>query len=293
MWISSFQIRNFKSFRDSGQYALDRHVNVLVGQNNVGKTALLQALGQRLSSHPHKHAGLRRGEPVNPESTVSLDFVASSQAVRDAILGGGGHISLPIPKDWSTFDPGIILSRFIELRETRFSAAYRSSDNGTGWSHSTYPSTNLDSLEDRHIQFQVMPDRQSFTAPVMMGGRGDNIGIYMGSYLQSRIYIFDAIRTPRSYSPFGNVQLLSPGAENLAGVLNKLQASRSDYADYISLVSRVIPSVKWVSIEPSTTVSGSVEIRVWQTEEASRREDLSIPLADCGTGVGKCWLCCM
>lgn len=43
MRIERFRIQNCKSFIDSGEVELSGGFNVLVGANNVGKTALLEA----------------------------------------------------------------------------------------------------------------------------------------------------------------------------------------------------------------------------------------------------------
>ncbi len=40
MWITKFQVTNFKSFLDSGEIALKQGFNVITGQNSAGKTAL-------------------------------------------------------------------------------------------------------------------------------------------------------------------------------------------------------------------------------------------------------------
>lgn len=44
MRISSFRISNYKSFIDSGEINLSPGFNVIIGQNNVGKTALFHLL---------------------------------------------------------------------------------------------------------------------------------------------------------------------------------------------------------------------------------------------------------
>ncbi|MGH9942173.1 MAG: AAA family ATPase [Pyrinomonadaceae bacterium] len=44
MRLISAQVRNFKSIEDSGSVSIDPEVTVLVGQNESGKTAFLQAL---------------------------------------------------------------------------------------------------------------------------------------------------------------------------------------------------------------------------------------------------------
>ena len=41
MKITRFQVRNFKSFLDSGEVALKPGFNVITGQNSAGKTSML------------------------------------------------------------------------------------------------------------------------------------------------------------------------------------------------------------------------------------------------------------
>jgi AAA15 family ATPase/GTPase len=45
MRLKQLKISNYKCFRDSGWIELDPHMTVVVGRNNVGKTALLEGLG--------------------------------------------------------------------------------------------------------------------------------------------------------------------------------------------------------------------------------------------------------
>src|SRR5262249_9090607 len=86
MWIKSFRVLNYKSFEDSGVHTLSRNMNVVVGQNNVGKTALLQALAQRIDHQPHKNSKQRQGAPLNRISRTDFDFEATSQELKDAIM---------------------------------------------------------------------------------------------------------------------------------------------------------------------------------------------------------------
>src|SRR5262249_21336582 len=58
-------------------------------------------------------------------------------------------------------------------------------------------------------------------------------------------------------------------------------------AEYVRQVRRVIPLIKWVSIVPSKERGQNVEIRIWNVDESSGRDDLTVPLAECGTGIGQ------
>ncbi len=54
MYITKFQIIDYKSFLRSQELHLTPGFNVIVGQNNVGKTALVEALGLRFKNEPHR-----------------------------------------------------------------------------------------------------------------------------------------------------------------------------------------------------------------------------------------------
>jgi predicted ATPase len=53
--IRTFRVVNYKSFVDSGELRLEPGFNVIVGRNNVGKTALAEAVGLHLlTDKPHR-----------------------------------------------------------------------------------------------------------------------------------------------------------------------------------------------------------------------------------------------
>jgi hypothetical protein len=54
MYISRFQLLNYKSFRDSGVLEFQPGINIIVGANNSGKTALLEALTLSFKTSPHR-----------------------------------------------------------------------------------------------------------------------------------------------------------------------------------------------------------------------------------------------
>jgi recombinational DNA repair ATPase RecF len=67
MYIKSFEVSNYKSFLASGEVALTAGFNVVVGQNNVGKTALVEALSLDFQNQPHR--SLRTAS--NPQTRAS------------------------------------------------------------------------------------------------------------------------------------------------------------------------------------------------------------------------------
>src|SRR6266852_237099 len=44
MWVSSLQLNNIRSFAASGDIALSKNINILLGANNAGKSTIIMAL---------------------------------------------------------------------------------------------------------------------------------------------------------------------------------------------------------------------------------------------------------
>lgn len=85
MEIASCQIRNFKSFADSGVIELGR-INVLVGRNNSGKSTVLQALMLMQNSNDARNSDIRIGAT---RGTVEVQFKGDNlQADLDRYFEG-------------------------------------------------------------------------------------------------------------------------------------------------------------------------------------------------------------
>ena len=72
MWIKSITVRNYRSFADTGEQQFARHVNFVVGKNNAGKTAFLQAAAGRINHAPNKNMSTRS----NVMQPSTIEFVA-------------------------------------------------------------------------------------------------------------------------------------------------------------------------------------------------------------------------
>ncbi len=44
MWVSNVTIENIKAFEETTEIALDRKMNVLIGENNAGKSIIIKAI---------------------------------------------------------------------------------------------------------------------------------------------------------------------------------------------------------------------------------------------------------
>jgi hypothetical protein len=101
--------------------------------------------------------------------------------------------------------------------------------------------------------------------------------------IESHIYRFSPERFCSGFSPHGGVSTLKANSSNLPEVLSTLQPVPKKFREFNELVSRVLPQVRWVSTHPRAEGN---EILIWPLEHTLGREDLAVPLEDCGTGVG-------
>src|SRR6266852_8120221 len=80
MRFTKFSVTNFRSFRDGPTFDLTPGLNVLVGQNNAGKTALLDALTLKFGHEPHR--SIRTvptvGVQISGESRADFSFEIES-----------------------------------------------------------------------------------------------------------------------------------------------------------------------------------------------------------------------
>jgi AAA15 family ATPase/GTPase len=289
VWIKSFSLSNFKSFDTTATIQLDRHINVVVGQNHTGKTTLLNALALKLISKPHNSSKYRVDEPRAPTSLMDLSFVMSGVELRDYLSSFNSNVTFPIPADWLSEANGQsgLLARIFALDEIEFSLQRRAPPNGPHWVTTKYPSNNLHGTPPTFINFARVADTVDFKVLQVSAGQNDNAANAAADRLFTKIYYFDAQRLPSEVYPFGSNQALATNAQNLPEVLAILQSRRTEYLEFVAAVRRVLPAIKWVSVEPSKINGQHAEIRIWNLEESEGRHDLTLPLSEGGTGVGQ------
>jgi predicted ATPase len=283
MWIRAFRISNFKSIEDTGTHQLGRHMTLLIGQNNVGKSTVLQALAQQISCRPHRNSDHRREEVPRPNSQVDLDYVMTGQELRDGLMARGGQFLVPLPTQWLA-DP---VQFFRQPEITLYGRWQVDASNNVTHQKTRTPSHNLGKSPDQSgAVFAPNNERTEFN--VVGKGRlnmnEDILAAIAAPTLTQHTYLFTAIRSPAPRSPAGSREALLPDASNLPEALSTFQPNRWAYDKYIDQVRRVLPSVKWVSVVP---IGNQSEIRVWNADISTGRDDLANPLSECGTGVGQ------
>lgn len=306
MRVTHFQIVNYKSFRETEKIPLGRNVTVIVGQNNVGKTALAEALSLRFRRQSHRSLSTIPanliGIPSPPsESVVSVWCEATfEEMIRAHSRDGLGPLLVPFddpgeasPQAMSETVQGI-LERLHQLGQYRI--VYESRENGdpAPLAHLSRHEGLGDPNQKGAYQFHL-----TRSADLEYGGVTDapanNVIMTphhrVATELTTSTYCFRAERPTFDFNNFPSGTRLDPNARNLPRALRHLQTSNTArFTEFIKVVGQVLPDIKNVTIygDPDTPSGGfNLEIRLWTDEQAVDRDDLYFSLADSGTGVGQ------
>jgi len=312
VYIEKFQIHNYKSFLDSGPVQLSSGMNIVTGQNNVGKTALLNAISANWKSAPHRsiktlpspRSGFDRNSRVDISVTLSRDELLGLLATRDK-----GEICLPLPPFGAVIrglnvaasahpnrpmvksvDMNSFVKWFSSFEKYTFALSLNGQGENTSWALATFPSFGFYEAPKQQIPYAVCKIDQDhtiqFVTERVINDASIEIGFVVARRLSELIYRFNAERFNTGRSGFGARRNLLPQATNLPEVLGTLQANPVAMERFNDEVRDILPQVSLVSIEPDA--EGQQNILVW-TDDAYRngRADLAFPLNDSGTGIGQ------
>jgi predicted ATPase len=303
MQISKFKLANYKIFRQLEEISFPTGMIVIVGENNSGKTAFLDALSLSASSDPHLSESTKPtiGSTNDPHSTVKVEFSIPVNYIKNLVLKKNyedSELSHILSTARNNKEAKYAYDTFMKIlsgrEDVKLSAEYRfgfSIQNG---------SVKFLQINDSPIVFQdnsqLAQGRQVISFHVnsdfSLGdpcGSSRNIACvlletHLLSDFISKIYKFKAERFNSGICGFGDSSVLSPDASNLPMVLNKLGENPALLEEFNALVSMVLPQIKRVTVRPTGSM---LEIMVWNIEPNTRRADLAVPLAKCGTGVGQ------
>jgi hypothetical protein len=99
MYIATFRVSNYESFSSSEEIRLKPGFNVVVGQNNVGKTALAEALSLRFFNNPHRSLATVPDPikpPISTTSQVKVAFKLDSKELIELLASRLPGFYVPI-----------------------------------------------------------------------------------------------------------------------------------------------------------------------------------------------------
>ena len=115
------------------------------------------------------------------------------------------------------------------------------------------------------------------------GGQHQWAQTYLSAYAK-RIYRFAAQRKPGTEMIDQGDGVLDREALRLPFCINHLASNDSyGHKTLCALINRIFPSVRWIEAPP---IGGVFRLRCLPCEPSARRDDLAIPIAKMGTGLG-------
>lgn len=309
MYISRFQLHNYKSYYNTDWIELAPGFNVVTGQNNAGKTALLEGIGLTLTANPHKSLISKETitTPLYPSSWVNVTIKLSPDELWNLLTHKGREFMIMVSfpnrqsafmrnRNFESFDDNVANAfiRWLEEQDVyEFNLKFERRDlnKGTWDTLEPHASSFLIPIEPTvNMVLHIDPfSRDIEHKQIKSESPGDNhdFGVSIAELLGARVYSFKAERYGFGRCERGASRELKPDASNLAEVLNNLQSNQWLFNQYTQLVKEVLPQIRQIAIRGEVVNDRYVEIYIWTDDAALGRDDLAFSLSECGTGVGQ------
>ncbi|HDR9147615.1 ATP-dependent nuclease [Burkholderia vietnamiensis] len=287
MHIKNITLENYRSFRERTIVTLAPGMNLILGENNSGKSSILESLSlSNIEYEPHLSTETKQhpDDTLASSCQISLRFSIGLDEVwrylGDSFVLPTPHQGHPITQnipryleETSEIEVGIKTSRERNNRETYFCSIFNNDEYfaTTGSATLGYTCTKANGVFKGALNGHI-----GGTAPFHN----------QTNHLLGRLYKFRAERMNNSRGMFGTSAALNSDASNLPECLNFIQSHNSDlYEEYIKHVHQIFPSVHRVKAVPISQTE--LEIRTSLVPAHQRRPDLSVSLAQSGTGIGQ------
>lgn len=279
MYISEFRIKNYKSFLDSGITEIERGFNIIVGQNNSGKTSLLEALTNKALNKPHISI---KTKPNSKHSILGSSFIEVTYNIDPEELSDlMAFINPPFyfnlqgsSTQFTQTTLGKIIQDHIKIKCEYINGVITSAHILGTENTDTYLGFSKNQTDNFEIAAGPgrIPISESFAARI-------------AGLLNNRIYTFKAERRILQEFPVQNIEDLSTDGSNIAQVLNYLQTKKPViFTKLNQLLSKIFSDVKYITVPPNNQMA---QVFVWPVDHETGRDDLAVALSESGTGVGQ------
>lgn len=278
MRVRKFRLQNYGPFIDSDWIELSNTMNIFVGENNSGKSAVLRSFGESLPDVRHRNSTEWRAEYLPmPIQRVTIDYAGSDLEWvlrRYAQQGLGWLFATP-----SITTPEMVAQyAYSELSKPISNISLQRHIGGFERSESTAAVENVLAFTYRFVQGNWVVEQHGLQPS------RDGFPSLMDRVWDFNVFVFQALRTSPGKMQYGAPGKLDKNANNLAVQLNGLQGDRPEvFTRLVDHLVSIFPTVGNLSVSPA---EGLFEIRVWATREQQRRE-FSFSLDDSGTGLAQ------
>jgi energy-coupling factor transporter ATP-binding protein EcfA2 len=282
MRLRKVRVEGFQSFADSGEIELSDGFNLIIGQNNSGKSALLRAMLPSLPDDRHRTPA--RWEDFKlAQPKVSFTIEASGIEIHDWSLRSGNAQFFPVNEgeysDVITLMREIFQSGNVVVNVSRTPSSSFLAE---------YPSHNRFQYYqgNRRLCAMLIPSNGELTIKQDAGNANDTLPNLFLEAWNNDMFYFMAERMTIGQAVSGHAKRLTPNASNLPNVLHTLNSERGNvFKKLIGHMCEIFPTVGNLSVR-SRPDNNNFEISVWPTD-AMERVELSFPLNSSGTGVAQ------
>ena len=289
MHIHKIVIRNYKCFLTPQEMRFESGFNIVVGANNAGKTAMVEALSTQFEDKPHRNSNTVPAGAGHPpgNSQIHITFELSRQEFLDSLWNYSSKFAIRYnPKETVDAQAARILKSLSSTPIFHVECIF---------APGKLQSASIQELEthtraDMAIQFILQNrDLPASLATQNLAVTEDSLVAYqLAALFSKRIYHFRAERFNVGQFAVGANPILKSDASDLAQVLHYLQTSNpARFTKLIELVNIVFPDIKHVTVPPMSNSPNTVRILLWYVDAESEREDLAVPLQESGTGIGQ------
>ena len=303
MRISRIKLKNYVSFydEDAEDIELGPGINFIVGKNNSGKTALIDALTPGRSRASHRSMDTVYERDSRPSRTVrhEIEYEFHDSALPKILRKKGEYIHVGVSRDYVIDNETLIrllqelFSGTVRLRYYNNPHRVRLNDFDIDFDVRVYQ--NPANIFRFNILDDLTLDQDSLHYGTRLEDHYETCWQTVNGYIQKSTYRFDAERQVAAHTPTQNNLTLESDASNLAQAMDTASRERTyQYNLLLDLVKYVYPDVHEIVIRKFSKWSNEdqedveyFEIYVGYLDPSEQREDLRVPLSGCGTGVGQ------
>ena len=255
---------------------------MIVGENNAGKTALLEALGGTWTNKPH----VGQQASGSDVSSARLTLRIPKDELLEIARSQNGQLLMP------AFQQPGLADRVFHSAVGEHLDVYLNTDAKGPSRTVSFPQGGSDHapVSNAALEYRITEGDgiTAFSVGTERGGVNECISPLVEGFAK-RIFFIDSRRVEVHTSTVAShTDRLMPNAQNLAvKIQHQYNEDNLRFREqYLGLVRRVLPLVKFVS--PSLLHdSGSVTLKVSHEEQSPDKDAVKLLLSESGTGLGQ------
>lgn len=278
MYVKRMRVEGFSSFADSEWISLVRGINMIVGENNSGKSAILKAIAPVVEINKHRNEDRFFGGSL-PDQVISLELAFTTSEFRQRLAQC--NKSVQVTGDGAT----TLAQKQIENIFNKDQEIVLKCESRNGNTLSTKEPILQEMIElSQFCIYRLQMESGNLTVGNSGIGQSDTLIDAFIDYDSSAFFNFSAQRLNIARTPYSREVKLNSNASNLPAFLAYVSGNLPQQMREIeSRVQEVMPSVQQITVDP--TLNG-YEILIWTSKNNNQRE-LAFSLDSCGTGVAQ------